>query len=71
MELRITFLVCITVSHIRTSIYSVPGKTQNHLMTGKRRKMQENTENAGKLRKICIYRTEDIVLGVRWNCPHL
>ena len=56
-------------------VYRVPRTTENHLLTGIRRKTSENAEkrrktpkNTGKLLKICIYETEEIVLGV---CPHL
>ena len=55
----------------------VPRETENHLMTGKRRKTSENAEkrrktpeNAGKRRKICTCKTKNIVLEGRWNCPH-
>ena len=50
----------------------VPRKTEKCLMTEKSWKTQENTKkcqktpkiNAGKRLKICIFKTEDIVLGV-------
>ena len=55
-------------------------KTEKHLMTGKRQRRWKTPKNAGKYRKtpksnagkclqICIYKTEDIFLGVSWNLP--